>query len=67
MYAFTYHRPKSLREAASLLAKNEEAKYLGRRALAVAGDEAAPRGAAGPDRPRRHPGDERHRAQPRAR
>jgi len=28
MYAFTYHRPKSLREAASLLAKNEEAKYL---------------------------------------
>ncbi len=28
MYAFTYHRPKSLREAASLLAKNEEAKYV---------------------------------------
>jgi carbon-monoxide dehydrogenase medium subunit len=28
MYAFTYHRPKSLREAASLLAKNDEAKYL---------------------------------------
>jgi carbon-monoxide dehydrogenase medium subunit len=28
MYAFTYHRPKSLREAASLIAKNEEAKYL---------------------------------------
>src|SRR3712207_8423595 len=28
MYAFTYHRPKTLREAASLLAKNEEAKFL---------------------------------------
>ncbi len=28
MYAFTYHPPKSLREAASLLAKNEDAKFL---------------------------------------
>ncbi len=28
MYAFTYHRPKSLREAASLIGKNEEAKFL---------------------------------------
>ena len=28
MYAFTYHRPKSLREAASLLAKTDEAKLL---------------------------------------
>src|SRR5918997_7071406 len=28
MYAFTYHRPKTLREAASLLAKNEDAKFL---------------------------------------
>ena len=28
MYAFTYHRPKTLREAASLLAKSEDAKFL---------------------------------------
>jgi carbon-monoxide dehydrogenase medium subunit len=28
MYAFEYHRPKSLREAAALLAKNEDAKLL---------------------------------------
>jgi aerobic carbon-monoxide dehydrogenase medium subunit len=28
MYAFTYHRPTSLQEAASLLADNEEAKLL---------------------------------------
>src|SRR5918998_6009119 len=28
MYAFNYHRPKSLREAASLLAKTDEAKLL---------------------------------------
>jgi aerobic carbon-monoxide dehydrogenase medium subunit len=28
MYAFTYHRPKSLGEAASLLAENDEAKLL---------------------------------------
>jgi aerobic carbon-monoxide dehydrogenase medium subunit len=28
MYAFTFHRPQTLRQAASLLAKNEEAKLL---------------------------------------
>jgi aerobic carbon-monoxide dehydrogenase medium subunit len=28
MYAFTYHRPKSVREAAALLTKNEDAKAL---------------------------------------
>jgi aerobic carbon-monoxide dehydrogenase medium subunit len=28
MYAFTYHRPRSLREAASLLAKTEDAKFI---------------------------------------
>src|SRR5580700_10083417 len=28
MYAFTYHRPTTVRQAASLLAKNEEAKLL---------------------------------------
>ena len=28
MYAFTYHRPGTVRQAASLLAKQEEAKLL---------------------------------------
>ena len=28
MYAFTYHRPTTVRQAASLLAKQEEAKLL---------------------------------------
>jgi aerobic carbon-monoxide dehydrogenase medium subunit len=28
MYAFTFHRPQTLRQAASMLAKNEEAKLL---------------------------------------
>ena len=28
MYSFTYHRPTTVRQAASLLAKNEEAKLL---------------------------------------
>ena len=28
MYNFTYHRPTTVRQAANLLAKNEEAKLL---------------------------------------
>ena len=28
MYSFTYHRPASLRQAANLLAKSEDAKLL---------------------------------------
>ena len=28
MYAFTFHRPQTLRQAANMLAKNEEAKLL---------------------------------------
>ena len=28
MYAFTFHRPQTVRQAAGLLAKNEDAKLL---------------------------------------
>ena len=31
MYSFTFHRPETLRQAANMLSKNEEAKLLGRR------------------------------------
>ncbi len=63
MYNFTFHRPTTVRQAAGLLARNPEAKLLGRRPFADPGDEAAAGEPVGADRSlagRRH---ERRRAE----
>ena len=46
MYAFTFHRPQTVRQAAGLLTKNEDAKLLAGGQTLAADDEAAARRAA---------------------
>ena len=51
MYEFKYHRPETVRQAANLLIKNEDAKVIAGGHTLVAGHEAAARQPAASDGP----------------